>query len=172
MFRENKIKYAIIGLLAISPISGYDIKKKIEISTSNFWNESYGQIYPILRQLVAQELATKSVEEKWGWLDRHIYKLTDKGQQELQNWLVEPAEVQTERIEILLKLFFGQQVSVSDNIRHIEQFRQMQQQLLQKYSAITQQLQAKETQEIYNPHIPYWHTTAYYKLHTTKALID
>ncbi len=39
MSRENKSKYAIMGLLAISPMSGYDIKKKIERSTSNFWNE-------------------------------------------------------------------------------------------------------------------------------------
>lgn len=161
-----------MGLLAISPMSGYDIKKKIETSTSNFWNESYGQIYPILRKLAAQGLLAKSVEEKWGRPDRHVYKLTDKGQQELQNWLVEPAEAQTERIEILLKLFFGQQVTVADNIRHIEQFRQMQQQLLQKYSAIAQQLQAKETQETDNPHIPYWQMTANYKLHATKALID
>lgn len=143
MSRENKSKYAIMGLLAISPMSGYDIKKKIEISTSNFWNESYGQIYPILRKLVAQGLATKSVEEKYGRPDRHVYKLTDEGQQELQNWLIERAKVQTERIEILLKLFCGQQVSVADNIRHIQQFRQMQQQLLQKYSAIAMAVAGK-----------------------------
>lgn len=48
----------------------------------------------------------------------------------------------------------------------------MQQQLLQKYSAIAQQLQAKETQETDNPHIPYWQMTANYKLHTPKTLID
>ncbi|KJH70457.1 PadR family transcriptional regulator [Aliterella atlantica] len=169
MSRENKSKYAIMGLLGVSPMSGYDIKKKIERSTSNFWNESYGQIYPILKKLVAEGLAMRSVESQLGKPDRHIYKLTEKGQQELQQWLVEPVEPPAERIEILLKLFFGQQVSVSDNIRHIEQFREMQQQLLQKYSAIAQELQEKETD---NPHIPYWQMTASYKLHTTKALID
>lgn len=169
MSRENKSKYAVMGLLAVSPMSGYDIKKKIERSTSNFWNESYGQIYPILKKLLAQGLATQAVEEQLGKPDRHVYKLTDKGQQELQSWLVEPAEPQVERIEILLKLFFGQQVAVADKIRHVEQFRERQQQLLQKYQAIEQEMLGKETDD---PNFPYWLITASYKLHVTKALIN
>ncbi len=169
MSRENKSKYAIMGLLTISPMSGYDIKKKIERSTSNFWNESYGQIYPILKKLVAQGLATQAVEEQLGKPDRHIYELTEKGQQELQSWLIEPVEPQVERIEILLKLFFGQQVAVADNIRHVEQFRELQEKSLQKYQAMEQEMQEKG---IDNPNFPYWLMTASYKLHVTKALID
>lgn len=169
MSRENKSKYAILGLLGLSPMSGYDIKKKIERSTSNFWNESYGQIYPILKKLVAQGLATQVVEEQLGKPDRHVYKLTEEGQQELQSWLIEPAEPQVERIEILLKLFFGQQVAVADNIRHVEQFRELQEKLLQKYEAIEQEMQGKGTD---NPNFPYWLMTASYKLHVTKALIN
>ncbi len=51
MARENKTKYALLGLLNVCPGSGYDIKKLMEQSTSNFWNESYGQIYPILKDV-------------------------------------------------------------------------------------------------------------------------
>jgi DNA-binding PadR family transcriptional regulator len=49
--REVKSKYAILGMLSIAPMSGYDIKKQVETSISNFWSESYGQIYPALRNL-------------------------------------------------------------------------------------------------------------------------
>ena len=42
--REVKSKYAILGMLSIEPMSGYDIKKEVEKSISNFWTESYGQI--------------------------------------------------------------------------------------------------------------------------------
>ena len=49
--KENKSKYAIMGMLSMGPMSGYDIKKRFEKSLSYFWNESYGQIYPILRKL-------------------------------------------------------------------------------------------------------------------------
>lgn len=168
MTRENKSKYAILGLLSLDSMSGYDIKKKIEASTSNFWSESYGQIYPILKRLVAEGLATQSVEEQVGKPDRHVYMLTDKGLQELQRWLIEPAEPQVERIEILLKLFFGQQVAVADNIYHVQQFRKLQQQLLQKYQAIEEDTKTKWAD---NSNLPYWLMTVSYKLHVTQALI-
>lgn len=66
--------------------------------------------------------------------ERYVYMFTEKGLQELQHWLAEPSKPQVERIEILLKLCFEQQVAVTDNIYHVQQFRQ--QQLLQKYQAI------------------------------------
>ncbi len=168
MTRENKSKYAILGLLSLDSMSGYDIKKKIEASTSNFWSESYGQIYPILKRLVAEGLATQSVKEQVGKPDRHVYMLTDRGLQELQRWLIEPAEPQVERIEILLKLFFGQQVAVADNIYHVQQFRKLQQQLLQKYQAIEEDTKTKWAD---NSNLPYWLMTVSYKLHVTQALI-
>jgi len=140
-----------------------------ERTRGNFWTESYGQIYPILKRLVAEGLATQSVEEQVGKPDRHVYTLTDKGLEELQRWLIEPVEPQVERIEILLKLFFGKQVSVADNIRHVEQFRELQQQLLQKYQALEEEVKAKGAD---NPNFPYWLITVSYKLHVTKALIS
>ena len=64
MTKENKSKYALLGILSMCPGSGYDIKKLMEQSTSNFWSESYGQIYPILKQLVAADLATRHTEKQ------------------------------------------------------------------------------------------------------------
>ena len=51
MAKANKSRYAILGMLALEAASGYQIKKEMEESTSNFWHESYGQIYPILKLL-------------------------------------------------------------------------------------------------------------------------
>ena len=79
--REAKSKYAILGMLSIAPMSGYDIKKEVEASISNFWTESYGQIYPVLRNLISEKLVTKTVESEAGKPDRHVYSLTAKGSQ-------------------------------------------------------------------------------------------
>ncbi|WP_017653925.1 PadR family transcriptional regulator [Fortiea contorta] len=168
MPRENKSKYAILGILSFGPQSGYDIKKKIETSTSNFWSESYGQIYPILKQFVAEGLATQLIKPQMGKPDRHVYMLTEKGLNELQQWLTEPVEPPVDRIEILLKLFFGQQMSIADNIRHVEQFQKQQQQLLQKYQTIPEDINIKEMD---NSNVNYWLMTSSYKLHVTQALI-
>ncbi len=140
MAKENKSKYAILGILSIQPGSGYDIKKLMEQSTINFWNESYGQIYPILKQLVAEGLTTSQTEKQEGKPERYVYTLTDKGLAELHTWLAEPVEQTAERNELLLKLFFGQQNTFAYNIEHVQQFRIVQEKLLNKYRHIEEKL--------------------------------
>ena len=153
MAKENKSKYALLGILSMCPGSGYDIKKFMEQSTSNFWSESYGQIYPILKQLVEAGLATSHTEKQEGRPERYIYTLTDKGLEELRRWLTEPIEHAVERNELLLKLLFGRQNSITDNIEHVRQFRTLQEQLLQKYRDIEVYLKANcadESEQIYS----------------------
>jgi PadR family transcriptional regulator, regulatory protein AphA len=169
MTKASKSKYAVLGLLSMGPMSGYDIKKKVEATLRYFWNESYGQIYPILKRLVADGLATQSVEEQTGKPDRYVYTLTSQGRQELQQWLGEPAEPQVERIEILLKLSFGQQLSMPENIQQVEHFRESQQKLYQEVQDLEQQMRLDHSD---NPNLPYWLTAISYGLHTKKALIQ
>ncbi len=52
MARQNTSKYAVLGMLSIGPMSGYDIKKLIGETVGHVWSESYGQVYPALRELV------------------------------------------------------------------------------------------------------------------------
>ena len=107
MAKENKSRYAVLGMLSLRPMSGYDLKKYIELGTSNFWSESYGQIYPMLKQLAEEGLTSSHVEKREGRPERHVYTLTDKGWDALRHWLTEPVESQLARNELLLKLFFG-----------------------------------------------------------------
>ena len=167
--KENKSKYAIMGILSMGPMSGYDIKKKFEQSLSYFWSESYGQIYPILKKLAQQGLATRSIERHEGKPDRHIYALTDKGQKALQDWMIQPVGRQIGRHEILLKLFFGQQVSLTDNIRQIEHFRKLQSQKLKEIKATEDLLKADYKD---NPNLSYWLMTVRYGQHVNQAYLQ
>jgi DNA-binding PadR family transcriptional regulator len=142
MAKENKSKYALLGILSMCPGSGYDIKKFMEQSTSNFWSESYGQIYPILKQLVEEGLATSHTDKKEGKPERYVYTLTDKGLEELRQWLTEPIEHIVERNELLLKLLFGRKNTIAGNIEHVKQFGILQEQLLHKYRGIEAYLKA------------------------------
>src|SRR6267378_1332508 len=40
---------ALLGLLSLGSMSGYDIRQLISQSIGHFWSESYGQIYPGLK---------------------------------------------------------------------------------------------------------------------------
>jgi DNA-binding PadR family transcriptional regulator len=167
--REVKSKYAILGMLSIAPMSGYDIKKKVETSISNFWTESYGQIYPVLRNLIAEKLVTKTVEREAGKPDRHVYSLTAKGRKELRRWLLEGFAPKIQRNEFLLKLFFGEEITPKNNIAHVEQFRELQRGLLRKYGAVEKGITRDYAD---NSNAPYWLMTVRYGQHVSRALLQ
>jgi PadR family transcriptional regulator AphA len=123
MARESRTKYAVLGMLNLSPKCGYEIKKELEKTSMFFWNESYGQIYPMLRKLVQTGLSTIEVIERNEQPDMKVYTITDKGREELARWLRQPAEQHPVRNEMLLKLFFGANTSPDINIAHIERLR-------------------------------------------------
>ena len=148
MAKENKSKYAVLGVLGLYPGSGYDIKKFMEESTSNFWSESYGQIYPILKQLVAEGLAASHTEKQEGKPEKYIYTLTRQGKEELQDWLSEPVGSMVERNELLLKLFFGADIPLEKNKEHVQAFQELQLHLLEKYAGIERELLAQVQDDV------------------------
>lgn len=169
MGKENKSRYALLGMLSLAPMSGYDLKKMISWSIGHFWNESYPQIYPALKQLTQEGLTTDAVEKQEGRPDRHVYSLTDKGWDELRQWLTEPFEYQVERNELLLKLMFGGFVPVPRNVEHIERHRAVQVQRLQIYAQTEARLRATQANHAL---LPYWLITLSYGKHIAQAMLD
>lgn len=122
MSPEAKTPYAILGCLTIEPLSGYDIKQFLERPISNFWNESYGQIYPTLKRIEADGLVQGKDETRDG-RDRRVYSITDAGREHLRAWLERPAEPVTVRSEPSLKLFFGAHAPPEASLRHVRRLR-------------------------------------------------
>ena len=123
--RENtgKSQYVILGMLAYSPQSGYTIKKWIEQEYSHFWQESYGQIYPTLKKLVAEGLAVSSDNTETGnKRGQIVYSITDAGRKELSDWLREEPEIEKLRYEILLKVSFGENTEPKVLLGHLDDF--------------------------------------------------
>src|SRR6266568_4315606 len=141
MAKENKSKYAVMGVLSICPSSGYDIRKFMECSTSNFWSESYGQIYPILKQLVEEGLG---------------------------DWLSESVESAVERNELLLKLFFGAHIPLEKNKEHVHAFQELQSRLLEKYVDIERELSAAAQDD---ETLSYRLLTVRYGIHRCRAML-
>jgi DNA-binding PadR family transcriptional regulator len=97
----------ILGLLAWSARTGYEIKQVTDRSTRFFWGASYGQIYPELRRLEQAGLVS-SKEEPRGRVPRRVYELTPKGRNAFDEWLGGADEQYEVRDEGLLRLFFGE----------------------------------------------------------------
>jgi PadR family transcriptional regulator, regulatory protein AphA len=107
MAKSNKTRYALLGVLASGPASGYDIKKFCDKSISHFWNENYGHIYPVLKELETEGFITGEMLSNKGRPPRTVYSITQQGREELRSWLMMPVESQPMRHELLLKLTFA-----------------------------------------------------------------
>jgi PadR family transcriptional regulator AphA len=122
MSKKALSHYAILGLLCWKPMSGYDIKKMVEVGLSYFWNVSYGQIFPVLNKLVAEGWATKREDPSSGGRRRQVYKVTAKGRKAFRQWLHEPSGMPQLRDELKLKFFLTSRDGTEEGVRLLKEY--------------------------------------------------
>ncbi len=111
MPRDNKTRYALLGFLSLSPMSGYDIKKMCDKSIKYFWNENLGNIYPVLKKMEEEKLVSMERHYQEDSPDKKVYSITDEGCDQLRKWLKHPPDIRKLREELLLQVFFGDMCS-------------------------------------------------------------
>ena len=167
--RTNKTRFAILGMLTIHPMSGYDIKQMMQTSTNYFWSESDGQLYPILAQLNKEELILCEEQTSDGGRKKKIYSITQAGRDQLKAWLMTDSNKPQIRHEFLLKLFFGNNIPIITNLEHLEQQKQRALTNLKNCERAEQEI----TQECPNsPDALFWLFTTSYGKHISHAQIN
>ena len=167
MAKTNKTELALLGMLNLEPMSGYDLRHEIKESIGYFWQESYGQIYPALKRLHSRNLITKKKARQSKGPTRYVYRITAKGKAVLKEWLAAEPEPEPVRVELLLKLFFGVMGKPSDQIRHVESLLAEQRHKLALYESFEKELlQFKK-----EPGYGYWRSTIRYGQHLSMARI-
>lgn len=121
MATEKKIDQVILGLLNHEPMTGYEIKKRIDTTLKYFWSASFGSIYPTLNSLEKNCYVTKEEGQENG-RKKVIYSITNDGREKLREWLKNPIVKDELRYETLLKLFFGKELGKVDTLKHIQAF--------------------------------------------------
>lgn len=114
--------YVILGMLNREPLSGYEIKAKVDNSTRFFWAASYGQIYPELKRLSGAGLV-KGADSPTGGRKRTVYEITAAGREELVAWLRQSPETFEMRDEGLLKLFFAEALPPQEAVAIVRAMR-------------------------------------------------
>lgn len=169
MSRENHTRYALLGLLSHESLSGYDIKKAIELRISNFWNIGYGQIYPELKKLLSNELVTCEISTPDSGPSKKVYSITDNGHKELLSWLKKDVLGESYRFELLLKLFFSANVGIEYSLEKIQSFRDRRYATLEKYNRLMDSLKSVLSQD--KDH-KYMYLTLLFGLHIEKAFLS
>lgn len=97
--------YALLGLLARGPKSGYDLAQNLRQPVGFFWAANHSQIYPQLARLEEEGLVEHVVVDQRDRPAKKVYTLTPEGKGTLQTWLVEPLGLPTYRDELTLKAY-------------------------------------------------------------------
>src|SRR5260221_992550 len=108
--------FLLLGMVALAPLSGYDIKQMADGSTRHFWQISYGQIYPELKALEKAGMV-QAAEAARGSRQRTLHQLTGTGREALAGWISDSSVAPVElRDEMLLKLFFSDAVGKPERV--------------------------------------------------------
>jgi len=86
------LKYALLGFLARTPSHGYDLKGAFETAMGGTWPVNIGQIYTTLGRLERDGLIESELIEQSARPDRKVYRLTQRGADELDGWIREPTQ--------------------------------------------------------------------------------
>jgi DNA-binding PadR family transcriptional regulator len=106
------LRYALLGLLAEEPASGYDLTRKFERALRRYaWHAQHSQIYPELNRLAGEGLVAV-VEE--GARGRRTYAITEAGRADLRTWMLNPPDVFVVRNEFVLRLFMLSTLEADD----------------------------------------------------------
>jgi PadR family transcriptional regulator AphA len=106
------LRYALLGLLAEEPASGYDLARKFERNLRRHaWHAQQSQIYPELAKLAGDGLAEVVAEGARG---RRTYAITEPGRVELRRWVMDPDDEPVVRNEFALRLFLLSTLDVED----------------------------------------------------------
>lgn len=112
------LKHAVLGLLDLSPLSGYDLKKAFDGTVAHFWSGDQAQIYRTLTALVDAELAAVEVVAGDGRPSRKVHHITEAGRAELDRWLQADPEPAVARNGFLAKVFFSPRLD-DDGVRRV-----------------------------------------------------
>lgn len=100
--------YALLGLLARGPMSGYDLTGLVSRSIANFWPIEKSQVYGELDRLERLGYVRGRDVPQEGLPDKRLFAVTDRGERALDEWLEEPGYQQERRRNaFLVKVFFG-----------------------------------------------------------------
>ncbi len=80
-------EYALLGLVGMSPLTGYDVHKVFATTPFAHFSSSPGAIYPALRRLAHIGLLEARLDTAREARPRRVYSLTESGERALTAWL-------------------------------------------------------------------------------------
>ncbi len=86
------LRYALLALLRVGPLSGYDLQKQFAQSVGHVWHAPDSQIYPELRKMELDGLIEGEDQTRGVRGIRRVYHVTAAGEQAYRDWMESPLD--------------------------------------------------------------------------------
>ncbi|MDQ0754783.1 PadR family transcriptional regulator [Arthrobacter sp. B3I4] len=86
------LRYALLALLRVGPLSGYELQKQFSASVGHVWHAPDSQIYPELRKMEAENLIEGEEQPRGQRATRRVYHVTADGDAAFLAWMQTPLE--------------------------------------------------------------------------------
>ena len=131
------LSHAILGLLTVTPMTGYELKTQaFDHTIAHFWQADQAQIYRTLNTMAEQGWVESKLELQEGRPNRKVYHITELGRAELCRWLQAEQPLPTYRESFLVQMFFASELDDQAILSHIERQREGHAARLARYQAL------------------------------------
>lgn len=117
------LELAVLGLLKESPMSGYELKKRLAVTHGAFWRVSFGSLYPCLKRLLAEGALEVEEPSQSGSRKKHLYRLTEHGERLFQEMLESADAHDLEQDRFSLRLAFFRYLGPESRLDQLERRR-------------------------------------------------
>jgi DNA-binding PadR family transcriptional regulator len=114
------LREVILTVLTQGRMTGYEITKNFDDVLSYFWRASHQQVYRELARLSDDGCVAHELVEQAGKPNKKIYRLTDRGREELASWVATETELPRPQYDLLIKLLAAPTVGGDVLLREIE----------------------------------------------------
>jgi PadR family transcriptional regulator, regulator of vanillate utilization len=141
------LRHALLAILAVEPMTGYDLTKHFERSAANVWHAPHSQIYPELRKLEAAGLVTAESVTRGDRGIKRTYSITEAGHGDLVEWVEElqPPPPAPERDAFYLKATYLEYGSFANARRQFEAHLDYHEGLRRRWEVHAQVLEQRAT---------------------------
>ena len=107
--RQLSPEYALLGLLDLQPMHGYELHQRLTTELGHIWHVSLSQVYNILKRLESKGLISGVVHRQENLPSRRTLHLTEFGNEHYEAWLRSPSSssVRSIRVELTSRLYFA-----------------------------------------------------------------
>ena len=148
------LKHVLLGFLAFKPSSGYTLHKLFFEPL----RPMLPQIYRALNEMYSEGLVEFDRVQQQTLPARNVFRLTETGRGELENWVRGPSEVPPIREAMVQRVWFGSAVSQEELITNLDVYIDKKKQEIEYYNTTARETARKGAKKGYGSPLDwlYW----------------